>query len=74
MGLWVRTVQADLLETVDRNRHLDQPHLPGLSHNRGTHKERVLLPKTDWEHSEGSEEGGGDDQPPRILCVGFHLG
>ena len=49
-------------------------HLHALSHNRRPHKEPGAALKTNWEDVGGVSRGGGDEQPPRILRAGIHLG
>ena len=76
MGLWVRTVQADLLGNCwPKPSTLASPTcLSGLT-TGGTDKEHGAAAEN-WLGTFGRDQKReeGDDQPPRILCIGFHLG
>ena len=74
MGLWVHTVQADLLGNCWlKLPTLARPTCLGCLTTGGTHKEHAA---ENWlgAFGRGQKREEGDDQPPRILCIGFHLG
>lgn len=73
MGLWVRTVQADLLgRLLTETAHLDQP-LPGCLTTEAPIK--AVNAAAAWLGAIRRDQKGrrGDDQPQN-RCVGFHLG